>query len=193
MRVRAVAAVWILVLLASRHACATQQSLNFDAMAPDERRIMEHLLNDWNEDYSVTSVDLAVQSLGLNASAELRFRVGSYIKTHPELHEVIRRWGWQTLVLTPDEKLVARAIINPIRDKRKALTAAEISRQAGISQEATREAIETLARYGILKRDKSVGGVGYAPADNRYRNWDPWLDFQFHTVALDDRRLFNTN
>jgi len=52
---------------------------------------------------------------------------------------------------------------------------------------------EMLARLGILKRDKSVGGIGYAAAETRYLNWQPWLDFQFHRVALSSGRIFNTN
>jgi hypothetical protein len=50
-----------------------------------------------------------------------------------------------------------------------------------------------LARLGILKRDKAVGGIGYAAAETRYLNWQPWLDFQFHRVALSSGRIFNTN
>ena len=51
------------------------------------------------EDYSVTSVDIAMNAVKVAPSDETRFRIGNYIKAHPELHEVVRRWGWVTLVL----------------------------------------------------------------------------------------------
>ncbi len=80
-----------------------------------EQKVIDYLVNDWGQDFSVTSVDIAMAALKVERSDETRFRIGNYIKTHPELHEIIRRWGWVTLVLTPDEKLVARALINPER------------------------------------------------------------------------------
>jgi hypothetical protein len=49
---------------------------------------------EWIEsgkDYSVTSVDIAMNVLKVAPSDETRFRIGNYIKGHPELHEVISR------------------------------------------------------------------------------------------------------
>ena len=45
-----------------------------------------------------------------------------------ELHVIIRRWGWETLVLTPDEKLIARTIINAAREQKPAQALAEIAK-----------------------------------------------------------------
>lgn len=159
----------------------------------DERRIVQYLLKDWGVDYSVTSVDIAMDALGLRQSDQLRFRVGNYIKNHPELHSVIRQWGWQTVALNPNEKLVARAIINAERDKQPAPSKAKLAKAVGISDKETDGAVAMLTRYGILKRDKSVGGIGYVASASRYVNWQPWLDLQFHRVALSSGRIFNTN
>src|SRR5215831_6216122 len=76
-----------------------------------ERRVVEYLLNDWGKDFSITSVDIALEALKVRPSDDLRFRIGNHIKNHPELHTVLRQWGWETVVLTPNEKLIARAII----------------------------------------------------------------------------------
>src|SRR5215471_1332137 len=84
-------------------------------LKPEEKKVIDYLVSDWGEDYSVTSVDIAMEALKVKPSDETRFRIGSYIKAHPELHEVIRRWGWVTLALTPDEKLTARSLINAER------------------------------------------------------------------------------
>ncbi len=81
-----------------------------------DQKVIDYLVNDWGQDFSVTSVDIAMAALKVEQSDETRFRIGNYIKTHPELHEIVRRWGWVTLVLTPDEKLIARALINAERD-----------------------------------------------------------------------------
>jgi hypothetical protein len=159
----------------------------------DEEKIVRYLLKDWGIDYSITSVDVGIDALGMRQSEELRFRVGNYIKNHPELHAVIRQWGWQTVALNPNEKLVARAIMNAERDKQPAPSKAELAKAVAISDKEADRAVAMLARYGILKRDKGAGGVGYVATESRYVNWQPWLDFQFHRVALSSGRIFNTN
>src|SRR5260370_24832089 len=93
-----------LLLLAGGASAANDQA----QLTAQEQKVIDYLVKDWGEDYSVTSVDIAMKAVKVAPSDETRFRIGNRIKAHPELHEVIRRWGWVTLVLTPDEKLIAR-------------------------------------------------------------------------------------
>jgi len=159
----------------------------------NDRRVVEYLLNDWGKDFSITSVDIALDALKVRPSDDLRFRIGNHIKNHPELHAVLRQWGWETTVLIPNEKLVARAIVNAERDKQKLPSKAEIAKMVGIPEKQVERAVEMLARYEILKRDRSVGGIGYVATKPRYVNWQPWLDFQFHRVTLASGRTFCVN
>ena len=156
----------------------------------DERRVLEYLLHDWNSDSAITSVDVAMDALKVRPSDELRFRIGSHIKAHPELHATVRKWGWETIVLTPNEKLVARGIVNPERDKQTSPSKADLAKTVGISERDVNRAVEMLARYDILKIDQSVGGIGYVATKPRYTNWPQWLDFQFHRVSLASGRTF---
>ncbi len=100
----------------------------------EEQKVVNYLVADWGEEYSVTSVDIAMAALKMKPSDETRFRIGSHIKAHPELHEIIRRWGWVTLVLTPDEKLIARRLINAERDGKPQPTVAEIVKAVGVTE-----------------------------------------------------------
>jgi predicted DNA-binding transcriptional regulator len=134
-----------------------------------------------------------MEALGLPQSDAMRFRIGSHIKKHPELHEVVRQWGWQTLALTPNEKLVARAIVNAESDKQSPPSMADLAKLVGISEKEARSAVGMLARFGILKRNSSVGGVGYVAGAARYLDWTPWLDFQFHRLTLSSGRVFCVN
>src|SRR5262245_19460834 len=118
---RWVPAACAVLLLAASGLAADRK----DQLKPEEKKVIDYLVSDWGEDYSVTSVDIAMQALKLKPSDETRFRIGSYVKNHPELHEVVRRWGWVTLVLTPDEKLTARTLINAEREGKPAPTLAE--------------------------------------------------------------------
>lgn len=107
-------ALILITLLICAGSAAAQG--NQPQLSAQDQKVIDYLVRDWGEDYSVTTVDQAMKAVKVESSEENRFRIGSYIKAHPELHEIIRRWGWVTLVLTPEEKLIARALINAQRD-----------------------------------------------------------------------------
>jgi hypothetical protein len=180
--------VMALMLLVSGASAANGQA----QLNPQEQKVIEYLVKDWGEDYSVTSVDIAMNALKVAPSDETRFRIGNYIKAHPELHEVIRRWGWVTLVLTPDEKLIARALINAQRDNKPAPLVSELAKAVGIKEPDVKRGLAMLERYEILKKDSKAGGPEFTVMA-RYIKWEPRLDFVFHKVSLDSGRQFNTN
>ena len=159
---------------------------------PQEQKVIDYLVKDWGEDYSVTSIDIAMNEVKVAPSEETRFRIGNYIKAHPELHEVIRRWGWVTLVLTPDEKLIARSLINAERDGKPAPSLTELARAVSIKEPDVKRGLAMLERYEILKKDSKADGVGYSVIP-RYIKWQPRLDFVFHKISLDSGRQLNVN
>src|SRR5882762_3454814 len=146
-----------LLLLASGESAANAQA----QLNPQEQKVIDYLMKDWGEDYSVTSVDIAMNAIKVAPSDETRFRIGNYIKAHPELHEVIRRWGWVTLVLTPDEKLIARALINAERDKKPSPSLTELAKAVGVKEPDVKRGLAMLERYEILKKGSKAGGVAY--------------------------------
>jgi hypothetical protein len=126
---RLLLAASVLLFSSAANAVNNQGQLN-----AQEQKVIDYLVNDWGQDFSVTSVDVAMAALKVEQSDETRFRIGNYIKTHPELHEIIRRWGWVTLVLTPDEKLIARALINAERDNKPTPSTSELANAVGVSK-----------------------------------------------------------
>lgn len=181
----------VLLLVFVEEASAQQSSKKPAPLNSQEKKVIEYLLADWGQDYSVTSVDIAMAALKMQPLDDMRFRIGSHIKAHPELHEIIRRWGWVTLVLTPDEKLIARTLINAERDGKPQPTVAEIAEAVGITADQTDRSLAMLERYEILQRAASKG-ADYKVVP-RYIKWEPRLDFIFHKVSLDSGRQFNTN
>ena len=161
-------------------------------LTAQDQKVIDYLVKDWGEDSNVTSVDIAINAVKVAASDENRFRIGNYIKSHPELHEVIRRWGWVTLVLTPDEKLIARALINAERDSKPVPSVSELTTAVGVKEPDVKGGLAMLERYEILKKDSKAGGVGYAVIPH-YIKWQPRLDFVFHKISLDSGRQFNVN
>src|SRR6266704_225141 len=158
-------AIALLLFVNSASAANYQAQLN-----AQEQKVIDYLVKDWGEDYSVTSVDIAMNALKVAPSDETRFRIGNYIKAHPELHEVIRRWGWVTLVLAPDEKLIARGLINAERDGKPAPSLTELAKAVGVNEPDVKRGLAMLERYEILKKHSEAGGVGYAVIP-RYIKW----------------------
>jgi hypothetical protein len=185
------AAITLLILVYAGQAVTKQSPKKQGRLSAEEQKVINYLVADWGEDYSVTSVDIAMAALKMKQSDESRFRIGSHIKAHPELHEIIRRWGWVTLVLTPDEKLIARTLINAERDGKPQPTVADIAKAVGITEAQTDRGLSMLERYDIVQRAASTG-AGYKVVA-RYIKWEPRLDFIFHKVSLDSGRQFNTN
>src|SRR5882724_266985 len=146
-----------LLLFVNRASAANDQT----QLTAQEQRVIDYLVKDWGEDSSVTSVDIAMNAVKVAPSDETRFRIGNYIKAHPELHEVIRRWGWVTLVLTPNEKLIARALINAERNGKPAPSLTELTKAVGVKEPDVKRGLAMLERYEILKKDSKAGGVGY--------------------------------
>jgi len=179
----------IALLLLGSGASAAHDQAQLNAQ---EQQVIDYLVKDWGEDYSVTSVDIAMNALKVAPSEETRFRIGNYLKAHPELHEVIRRWGWVTLVLTPDEKLIARALINSQRDSKPVPPLSELAKAVGIKEPDVKRGLAMLERYEILKKDGNAGGPGFTVMQ-RYIKWEPRLDFVFHKISLDSGRQFNVN
>jgi hypothetical protein len=180
-------AVCALLFSSVANAAGYQEQLN-----PQEQKVIDYLVKDWGEDFSVTSVDIAMAALKVQQSEETRFRIGNYIKTHPELHEIVRRWGWVTLVLTPDEKLIARALINAQRDSKPTPSLSDLANAVGVSEPEVKRGLNMLERYEILKKDSSAGTTAYRVIQ-RYLKWEPRLDFVFHKISLDSGRQFNVN
>src|SRR6266566_4423549 len=138
----------LLLFVNSASAANDQAQLN-----AQEQKVIDYLVKDWGEDSNVTSVEIAMNAVKVAPSDETRFRIGNYIKAHPELHEVIRRWGWVTLVLTPDEKLIARALINAERDSKPLPSVSELAKAVGIKEPDVKRGLAMLERYEILRKD----------------------------------------
>jgi len=177
-----------LLLFVNRASAANDQA----QLTAQEQKVIDYLVKDWDGDSSVTSIDIAMNAVKVAPSDETRFRIGNYIKAPPELHEVIRRWGWVTLVLTSDEKLIARALINAQRGSKPVPSVSELAKAVAIREPNVKRGLAMLERYEILKKDSKAGGVGYAVIP-RFIKWQPRLDFVFHKISLDSGRQFNVN
>ncbi|HEX2712560.1 MAG TPA: hypothetical protein VHM88_10095, partial [Candidatus Acidoferrales bacterium] len=145
-------AVTVLAVTASAHAAP---------LTAKQQKVLDYLVANWGKDTAVTGIDLAMEILGGQYTSEDRFALAVYIREHPEVHRVIRRFGWEPVALTPNEKLLARQLSWAEREKRPAPSLAELDRSVGIGASAISGALRMLDRLGIIRRDPAAGGAGY--------------------------------
>lgn len=160
-------------------------------LTAEEMKAVDYLVEDWERQYRVTAVDQAMDAVGLPATEATRFRIGTYLRDNPEVHVTVRTWGWETLVLTPSEKLVARLIVTAERKEVDFPPIAELADVIGITEAEVHASLGMLERWGILKKDYTVIDAGYRASGSAYLNWEPRLTFLFHTVRRSDGNAFN--
>lgn len=159
-----------------------------------QQKVLNYLLADWGVDTSVTGVDLAMQIVGGNYAAEDRYAIAVYIREHPEMHRVLRRFGWVAVALSPAEKLIARQLSWAERENRSAPSLAELAGALDIPPTRIRDGLNMLERLGIIRRDPTAGGVGYRMASDRYVQWEGLgrIDFMYHRVNVEGLKTLDT-
>jgi hypothetical protein len=158
-------------------------------LTAQERRVVGILLDDWRDLLRCTTIDQAMERVGVPFSHESRLRIADFLRHDPAAAKLMR-WDLSAYMLTNDEKLFARLILRAtpslglIPDPEDLAPPSVDWFSAGIPQ-----ALETLEWVGILRR--SLGGYELAPDHARFLNG---IGLYFHEVMLPVRdQRFNTN
>src|SRR5215471_4584748 len=147
------------VLLAASHAAA--QTPPPVTLTDNQQKVLDYMLNDWNKQMRITGVELAMQNVGGQYSADDRYAIGVFLRNNPRLHRTLRTFGWETAALTPTEKLIARVMSRAERENQPPPTREEIAQVLAVSQAATSDSLKMLQRFGIIRPDPAVKGLGY--------------------------------
>ena len=164
------------------------------ALTGKQQKVLDYLLANWGIDTNVSGIDLAMQIVGGDYTPEDRHELAIYIREHPELHRVLRAFGWETVALTPAEKLIARQLSWAEREHRSAPTLSELARAAEVSPEAITDGMKMLERLGIIRPDSTAGGMGYRTAKDSYVNWEGGMaiTFMYHRVRVEGVKTLDT-
>jgi len=163
-------------------------------LTPKQQRVLDYLVANWGKDTAVTGIDLAMRIVGGYYTPEDRYALAVYTREHPEVHRVIRMFGWVPVALTPEEKLTARLLSRAERERRPAPALGELSSAIPASPEAITSGLGMLQRLGIIRPDPTAGGVGYRMASEHYVNWEGMMkiDFMYHRVQVEGREPLDT-
>ena len=143
-----------------------------------QQKVLDYLVANWGRDMNVTAIDLAMKIVGDTWTDQDRYVLGVYVREHPELHRVVRQFGWETVALDPLEKRIARLLSRAERGKLPAMTQRELARQLAASPEQVTRGLNMLEQFGIVRPDE-VAAVGYRLADERYVNWEGGMRITF--------------
>ncbi len=181
----------IVVLLAVLSgACAVHTA----PLTAKQQQVLDYVKANWGQDTAVTGIDLAMDIVGGTYDVEDRYALGVYLREHPEVHRVIRRFGWETVALTPVEKRIARLLSRAEREHQPPPSVAQLVRSLEVQPGAITDGLRLLERFEIIRREASAGGVGYRMAKSRYVNWEGAMRITFmaHRVNVHGVKRLDT-
>ena len=177
------------VLAASQVAGQTAPQVT---LTEKQQRVLDYMLNDWNKQMRITGVELAMQNVGGQYSPDDRYAIGIFLRNNPRLHRTLRTFGWETATLTPTEKLIARIVSRAERENQPPPTRQEFGRILEVSPDVVSDALKMLERFGTMRPDAAVKGLGYRMAEDRYQDWEGAMRITFmnHRVQVEGEKPF---
>lgn len=176
--------------LAARQAAA--QAAPASTLTEKQQKVLDYMLSDWNKPMRITGVDLAMQNVGGQYSADDRYAIGMFLRNNPRLHRTLRTFGWETATLTPNEKLIGRIVSRAEREHQSPPTREDFAQILKVSSDAATDALKLLERFGIMRSDPAVKGLGYRMAEDRYMDWEGAMRITFmnHRVQVEGEKPF---
>ena len=178
------------VVLAASQAAA--QSPSTGTLTEKQQKVLDYMLNDWNQPMRITGIDLAMRNVGGQYSPDDRYAIGIFLRNNPRLHRALRTFGWETATLTPAEKLIARIMSRGEREHQPSPTLEEFANNLEVSPVSVTDALKMLERFGIMRSDPAVKGLGYRMAEDRYMDWEGAMRITFmnHRVQVEGEKPF---
>jgi len=157
-------------------------------LSPKEQEAVQVLLQDWQDILRCTTIDQALERVGIPFTHERRMAIAVFLLESPEIQEAMR-WHPATYLLTNDEKLIARALLRCEKNSQPLPAAADIAQALSLSEERVQEGLAALTWVGFLRKTDGQG-VCLAPD---YRQFLTGLGLYYHEVVLESGERFNTN
>ncbi len=153
-----------------------------------EQEAVHVLLQDWQDIFRCTTIEQALERVGVPFSHERRMAIAAFLLESVEIQEAMR-WHPATYILTNEEKLVARVLLRHEQHSQPLPAAADIAQAFSLAEGTVREGLAALARVGFLHQPAGQA-LRLVPV---YRQFLTGLGFYYHEVVLESGERFNTN
>ena len=155
-----------------------------NSLTAPERAVLEYLHQDWGKQFRSTSIGLAAQATGKRLGDTSRLRLARHLEANRASHPVPARHGVTTVALTPEEKLVARALLLFEARDAKGATVDQVAGGMRLSHADVRRSLAFLEELDIVSATGEGSGRRFKVAA-RFSRRPTWrIDFYSHKVQV---------
>ncbi|MBI4642110.1 MAG: hypothetical protein HY731_15590 [Candidatus Tectomicrobia bacterium] len=86
------------------------------ALTQKEKRVVHLLFEDWEKPGRCTTIDQAMERVGLPYSHEQRMKIATFLTSESSMLDAMR-WDFHAYILTNEEKLIARFLLKRWNDE----------------------------------------------------------------------------
>ena len=120
---------------------------------------------------------------------DLRLQIAEYFGKHLDIANNLQWWGVNNYLLSNDEKIMAKYLINTYRDEQRLPDLAELSKAIRIPDKKLPDRLHFMVEAGLLKPSNEEK-LGFAFADG-YGRWGGPMRYNFHTVHVRNEPSFD--
>ncbi len=151
-------------------------------LSADAHRVVDYLLEDWQRQFSSTSIPHAIEYIGLEADDGLRLEVVRHLRANDSLARNLQWWGANNYLFSNLEKRLAKYLIL-MQEKDGALpSSAEAARVFEMPESDLAARLAFMESSGFLASADNALGFELAPG---FRRWAGPLQHNFHTVRIE--------
>ena len=160
-------------------------------LTTEQQKALDYLTENWGVNMNVSGIDLAMDALGGGYTEEDRYTLGAYIRDHPEVHQVRRRFGWETIALSPSEKRIAVVLSRAEREGQPAPSIGALTESLGLPRQQIEAGLSMLERFEIIR---TAPDGGHRMSKPRYVNWEGGMKITFtsHRAEVQGVGLLDT-
>lgn len=158
-------------------------------LSAEVQQVVDYLFKDWERQFRSTTISQAMANLDMKPDDALRLQVIDYLRANRDKARNLRTWGPNNYILTNDEKLIAKFLLNTKRDESRLPSRREISSKLDIPEREVGDRLAFMAQVGFLYAINDEA-LGYALGAGAGR-WGGPMRHNFHTIHVEGEPVFD--
>ena len=158
-------------------------------LSAEGRTVVDYLFKDWKQQFRSTTIPQAMGNLGMKPDDAFRHQIIDYLRANLDQARNLRFWGPNNYLLTNDEKLIAKFLLNTYRDEDRLPSRQEISGRVNIPEGEVADRLAFMAQVGFLDAAQDQA-LGYALAAGAGQ-WGGPLRHNFHSIYVEGEPVFD--
>ena len=180
---------FVLLVMAAVYPLLLSSVQGAGGLSAEGKQVVDYLLDDWGKQFRSTSIPLALSNLGMEPNDVLRLEIGEFFRSNTQLANNLKWWGANNYILSNEEKLIAKYLINTSGDEDRMPGGKELAKALGMSQKMLKGRLAFMMKAGLLE-ESGDGALGYQLAEG-YKRWGGPLRYNFHTVNVEGEKPFD--